>query len=81
MSHCPTVQIKSDVQGIEYFVINKDDFDPEKHELLEASESPETSDQAERMEALKAALTAKGVKFRANATEAKLSELLEAAEQ
>ena len=34
METCPTVRIKSVVEGIPFFVINESDFDPDKHELL-----------------------------------------------
>lgn len=36
MSNCPTVRIKSEVEGIDYFVINESDFDAEKHTLFDA---------------------------------------------
>lgn len=53
MSSCPTVRIKSEVEGIEYFVINESDFDPEKHALFEApkQEASQTADSDEPADA------------------------------
>lgn len=65
----------------DYVRINKEDFDPEFHELLDAAQKKEPEDdEAKRIEALKQALTEKGIKFRKNATEANLQELLDAAQ-
>ena len=35
---CPTVKIKSEVPGIDYFVINEEDFDISRHKLYKAEE-------------------------------------------
>ena len=65
------------------FVILDAVFAPEGHvnpELPSDVAAPEDDSEAQaRVDALKAALTEKGIKFRANATEAKLKELLDAA--
>lgn len=70
-----TVKVKawSAEQG-DFVLINKDDFDPEKHELFDdagAKKADLTVDQ------LKEALTAKGVEIPAGAKKADLIELLE----
>lgn len=69
-----TVKVKpwSDDQG-EFVLINKSDFNPEVHELLEdASSGTKKAD-------LQAQLTAKGVDFPSNATKADLQALLDKA--
>jgi len=70
------------------FVILDAVFAPEDHENPDVPElkldaapaaQPVDPDAQTRIDVLKAALTEKGIKFRANATEAKLQELLDAA--
>lgn len=69
-----TVKVKpwSDDQG-DYVLINKDDFNPELHELLDAPAGGSTKAE------LQAALTAKNVDFPSNATKAELQALLDKA--
>lgn len=64
----------------DYVLINASDFEPGVHELLDAAPAaqPADPDAQTRIDALKAALTEKGIKFRANASEAKLQEQLDA---
>lgn len=69
-----TVKVKpwSDDQG-DYVLINKDDFNPEVHELLEdAGSGTKKAD-------LQAQLTAKGIDFPSNATKADLQALIDKA--
>lgn len=86
METCPTVRIKSTVEGVPFFVINEADFDPAKHQLLDAAEKPAGSggeDEPATLTAaqLKEALTAKGIAFKGNASKADLQALLDAAEK
>ncbi|MBW9334582.1 hypothetical protein FEE59_13790 [Herbaspirillum sp. RU 5E] len=69
-----TVKVKpwSQDQG-DFVLINKDDFNPEVHELLDAPAGGSTKAD------LQAQLTAKGVDFPSNATKADLQALLDKA--
>ncbi len=65
----------------DFVLINAEDFNHDFHELLDAAlpAADGDSEAQARVDALKAALTEKGIKFRSNATEAKLKELIDAA--
>jgi hypothetical protein len=75
MSHCPTVRIKSTVAGIDYFVINEADFDPEKHALLDAPEPDHPG--SLKLADIKAELTAAGISIPRNASKAVCQSLLD----
>ncbi|RZJ12067.1 MAG: hypothetical protein EOP39_04575 [Rubrivivax sp.] len=83
METCPTIRIKSAVEGIEFFVINEADFDPSKHERFDAAEKSAESTEPQPLTAaqLKEALIAKGIAFKGNASKADLQALLDAAEK
>lgn len=73
----PTVQIVSPVSNdnpLGFVVINESDFDADVHELVGAE--PEVGMTAKE---LKAALTARGIEFKSNASKADLQALLDAA--
>ncbi len=80
MSQCPTVTIKSDN---EYgcIVINKSDFDKEKHVLFEAEKPLDSNDDGKVTKAeLQAALDAKGIKHKPAMSKAELQAMLDSAE-
>lgn len=66
----------------DFVVINKADFDPKVHELLDASEeNPDAANKPADLTAaqIKEQLTAKGIEFKGNASKADLLALLDAA--
>lgn len=79
---CETVRIvaeKSDDNESGFIVINKSDFDADKHELFDA-EPGEPEAPALTAKQMKEALTTLGVEFKPNANKAELQALLDAAE-
>lgn len=82
---CPVMQVKPWGEGQGDFVeINVEDFDPAKHEPINAADKPEEkSDAAGKVTAadLREALTAKGIAFKSSASKAELQALLDAADK
>lgn len=81
MSAIETVRIESDAEGTDGFiVINKSDFDPEKHTLFD--EEPEDDSGSKwTVKTLKARLAELGTAIPRNASKAELIALLPAEEQ
>lgn len=74
-----TIKVKAWGKGQGDFVIlNKDDFDVDKHELFDAAESP--GEKKMSVAGLKEALTAKGIEIPEGAKKADLQALLDAVE-
>lgn len=74
-----TIKVKPWGEGQGDFVlINEDDFNPDLHSLLDAAD-PEKP-KALSVDEIRAALTAKGIEFQADAKKADLKALLDAAE-
>lgn len=85
--HPVTAERKAEIRALGFVILDAV-FKPEGHENpdvpelrldAESSAADGDSEAQARVDALKAALTEKGIKFRSNATEAKLKELIDAA--
>jgi hypothetical protein len=61
----------------DFVVINEEDFDPSKHELLDGSAPSSDGGKGPTAAELKEALTAKGIDFKGNASKAELQALLD----
>lgn len=61
----------------DFVVINEEDFDPSRHELLDGAAPG--GDKSMTAAELKEALTAKGIEFKGNASKADLQALLDGA--
>lgn len=76
----PTIAVKRE-GGRGHHLINKSDFDPAVHELLDGAEKGSGEQKSLTAAEIKAALDAKGITYKGNASKADLQALLDGAEK